>query len=74
MGPESEDWDDYLHPDPREGNRQAPLDEIRAKITHQENVAAAIELALDTARNRLAELHKRHADLLLTDAEHEDTP
>lgn len=75
MSPESESWDDYLQPDPRERHTKyrTPLDDIRAKITQQDNVVAALELALDTARNRLEELHRRHADLVSTDAGHEDT-
>lgn len=79
MGPEPEHWDDYTKPDPRIGNRTLPpptptradLDGIRAKVTQQEHIVAAIEIALETARNRLADLHKQHAGMLLADAGHD---
>jgi hypothetical protein len=76
MGPEPTDWDDYLQPDPRERNTKyrTPLDDIREKITSQEFMVSAVEAALETARNRLAELHRQHAELVLADAEHENTP
>jgi hypothetical protein len=75
MGPEPETWDDYLQPDPRERSHQLPLlpsgesrEEIRAKITHQEHIVGVLEAALDAARKRLAQLHKRHTEMILADS------
>lgn len=74
MSPESGTWDDYVSPDPRAGHLKyeppvtTELDLVRMQITHTELSIQGLELALDTARNRLKYLHRKHTDLLLADA------